>query len=423
MNDNKTNKNGKKGILGNKFVVLGISFLIAIICWVAVVATVNTEHTTTIYNIPITMPSNPSYRNYGIEIVGTTLNETRVNITVRGDRSIVSSLGRDSFVVTPIFSNVDEAGTYDLTLQITQTNPLLSFEILQVSPANITLNFAEVESQNFTIQGRADGLTPAEGYLINTLSLSQSEVIISGPVTEIANIGLVTAEMGVTAVLSESVTETCALKVYDKEGAELETTNLTFSVNEVEVTAPVYKLGVLKLDIGFANVPEGFDIQTLEYSLSVSEIRVAANAATIDSMTTRTVGYIDLTMLDLNETYSFEVVLPTGMVNLDGVETITVSFPSQGLSSKRINVSDIRVENAPESVSYNIDTSRINNVTIIAHSGDIEKISNSSAVAVVDASALSSESGAYTVAVSILLPGFPSAWAVGSYTVVITVGN
>ena len=74
--------------------------------------------------------------------IGTDISSVTVNISVKGDRSVVSALSQSDFTVTPIFNNVTEAGTYELAIQITKNNPLLSFEITTVNPANITLKFA-----------------------------------------------------------------------------------------------------------------------------------------------------------------------------------------------------------------------------------------------------------------------------------------
>lgn len=416
----KNNEN-KKTFFSSKLFLLLLSFLVALGSWVAVVATVSTEQTTTIYNVPITLPASPSYKNYGIEIVGSTVASTTVNITVKGDRAVVSTLKRDSFTATPLFTNVTEAGTYELTLQITKNNPLLSFEITMVSPPRITLTFAEVESKTFNITPAADKISPADGYLLDTLSLSASEVTISGPKSELANIARVMAEVSAKDVAKTSFTETCKLTIYDSAGRELDKTNFSFSISSVDVTVPVYKRGALKLDIGFVNIPEGFNISTLNYKLSVEEINVAAVETIIDALTTRTVGYIDLTTIDLNKSYSFEVTLPAGVVNLDNITTITVTFPKDDLASKKVDIGDIRLENASGSFNYTIETIKINNVTVIAHTNDIDNILGSSAVAVADVSSLVLENGSYTVPVSIIIPGYPSAWAVGAYSVVIKV--
>lgn len=415
------NKDHKKGFFSSKLFLLLLSFLVALISWVAVVATVSTEQTTTIYNVPITLPNSPSYLNYGIEIVGNTVQNTTVNITVKGDRAVVSTLKRDSFTATPLFNNVTEAGTYDLTLQITKNNPLLSFEITMVSPPRITLTFAEVESKVFNIVPVADNISPAEGYLIEALSISSNEVTISGPKGELANIAKVTAEVSAKDVAKTSFTESCIIKIYDANNRELDKTNFSFSLNSVDVTVPVYKRGILKLDVAFVNIPEGFNISTLNYKLSVEEINVAAVETIIDALTTRTIGYIDLSTVDLNMTYSFDVSLPAGVTNLDNITTVTVTFPKENLANKKIDISDIRIENASENFKYTIETVKINNVMIIAHTDDIDKISGNSAVAVADVSALVLENGSYTVPVSIIIPGYPSAWAVGAYSVVIKV--
>lgn len=421
---NKTTDEKGKGIFSNRIVLLLLSFLLAVACWIAVVATVSTEQTTTIYNVPITVPTSASYHSYGVEIVGRALDDITVDITVKGDRSIISSLRRDSFTITPIFTAVTEPGTYELPLQIVQANRLLTFEITHVSLSSVKLTFAEVAEQEFPITVSTENISPADGYLVAAPVLTSSNITISGPRTELVNISRVVAELKtVTTDATATITENCALQLYDANDRKLDSSNFTMSLRSVDVTVPVYKLGIIKLDISFTNVPEGFDISTLHYQQSVSELRVAASPSVLDAATMRTVGYIDLSSVDLDKTYQFDVQLPSGMLNVDGITAVTVRFETDALSTKKINIASFHIQGGAEELDYQIETPSLNGVAIIADKATIDTVSGGSATAVIDATEIAAEPGTYNVPVSIIIPGHPSAWAVGSYTVTVKVSR
>ena len=184
---------------------------------------------------------------------------------------------------------------------------------------------------------------------------------------------------------------------------------------------PVYKEGDLPLEVGFINIPEGFDTSFLNYSLSPATIRVASTEENIDSLGKRTVGYIDLANYQLGDTYQFDIVLSTGYINVDSIETVTVAFDESNLSSKKITVEDIRLNNVPEGVEVNVATTAINGVTVIGR--DVESLLPSGVVAEVDASTINIKQGSYSVPVSFQIPSRGDVWVAGTYMVTIEVGQ
>ena len=305
-----------------------------------------------------------------------------------------------------------------------QANRLLTFEITHVSLSSVKLTFAEVAEQEFPITVSTENISPADGYLVAAPVLTSSNITISGPRTELVNISRVVAELKtVTTDATATITENCALQLYDANDRKLDSSNFTMSLRSVDVTVPVYKLGIIKLGISFTNVPEGFDISTLHYQQSVSELRVAASPSVLDAATMRTVGYIDLSSVDLDKTYQFDVQLPSGMLNVDGITAVTVRFETDALSTKKINIASFHIQGGAEELDYQIETPSLNGVAIIADKATIDTVSGGSATAVIDATEIAAEPGTYNVPVSIIIPGHPSAWAVGSYTVTVKVSR
>lgn len=410
----------RKSIFDNTTFTIVFSVLIAVLGWFIISFRINTSGERTISGVKVSLSQNSSaYQNLGLDIIDRS--DRFVDITVTGDRNVIGSLTPSDFIVTPNYSRVLEAGTYELELSAQKSDPLLNFEIVSIHSPTIELSFDNAISRRFSVALEMVGHSAAEGYVIGTIVSSPSEITVTGPENEIEGISRVVASYEVDEELNEPLRVTCPIKLLDASGNEITSGTLRTDVGEVDVTIPVYKRGLLELDIGFTNVPDGFDVSSLEYVMSHTAINVAGLDKVIDNMTERVIGYVDLASFKVGESYTFEVNLPSGLVNLDNIETVAVTFPRSDLSTKKVNVSDIRVENAPSNFDITVITPVINDVTVIGPAEDIEQLLAGSVVAVVDMSATSVESGSYNVPVSFNVTSNSTTWVAGSYSVTIEV--
>jgi len=228
--------------------------------------------------------------------------------------------------------------------------------------------------------------------------------------------GLTNSQLQLHLTTSPSVT---GVKLMDAQGNEIPTSSVRMETSEVELTVPVYKEGVMPLEIGFLNIPDGFDASILPYTLSRNSIRVASSEANIAALQSRVVGYIDLANFDADGRYSFDIELPSGWANLDSVKSVDVVFDVSGLASKVITVSDIRVENVPAGTDISVLTDSIRNVTVFGDAAVVQRLLPTSVVAVVDADEIVLQQGSYNVPVHFRIPGVYNVWVTGSYTVTI----
>jgi len=402
--------------------LMALSLILAIIVWSFVALSVNSITTRTIDNVPVEIPSTgASYQSLGLDIIDNGETEYTASVTVSGDRGIIGNLTADSFTVTPDFSKVTEAGTYNITLTAAKNNPLLDYEIKSVTPTRIVLTFGESVTRKFTVTPVVTGFTVADGYVVLPAVASPASVTVVGNRETVDSIRKVTAELTLSGEVRSSVNSKGTIHLYDENENEISADLLRLDTDTVDLLVPVYRKGIMEFDIEFTNVPSGFDTSILKYTLSPAQTDVAytGNAASPDSV--RTIGYVDMATLDLGGTYEFEVKLPSAYVDLDGVDTVSVSFASEGLSSQKMNVTDIRTSNVPDGYEVKIITEKIQGVTVIGETAELAKLVSGSVVAVVDCSQLKAENGYQSVPVSIIIPSSSSVWAVGSYSVSVEV--
>lgn len=407
--------------LTSKPKLMALSLAIAIVIWSFVALSVNSMSTRTIDGIKVEIPSTgASYQSFGLDIIDSG-EEYTASVTVAGDRSIIGSLTADSITVTPDFSKVTEAGTYNITLNAVKDNQLLDYEIRAVNPTRLVLTFGESVMRKFQISPVITGYTLSEGYVTQPLVVSPPTVTVIGSSETVDRIRKVTAEAVLSGVLTEPHTVQAAVHLYDAEDNEISTELLRIDAKSVEVLVPVYKRGEMDFDIEFTNVPSGFDTSVLKYTLSPSSIGVAYTGTSTSPVTVRTIGYVDMASLDLNGTYEFDLTLPSGYVKLDDEEKVTVKFNTEGMSSLKMTVSDIRISNMPEGYEAKIITDKITGVTVIGETGALSKLVPGSLTAVIDGSQLKPDLATQTVPVSVIIPSSSAVWAVGAYTVSVEV--
>ena len=401
--------------------LIAVSLILGIVAWSMVAFSVNSITSRTIEGVKVEMPSaGASFQALGLDVIDSG-QEYTCSVTVTGDRSVIGALDAESFTVTPDFTPVTAAGTYTLTLEATKNNQLLDYSIRSVEPYGLILTFGEVETRKFAVTPSATGVSVADGYVLQNIICSPQHVTISGEADQLDEIAKVVAEVAVNRTLSESVTVEAVIRLYNDEGRVLSTDGFRIDADEVELTIPVYKEGTVPLKVAFTNVPEGFDLSLIRYALSPSTLRVAAGEAAISSVTEKVVGYLDMADLKPGVVYSFPVQLSSGFVNLDNVESVTMSVDFTGFSERKISVSDIRVENVPAGYSVKVVTRAIKNVNVVGLEEQVDSLLPASVAAVIDFSALTLNTGSSTVPVSFRIPSANGLWVSGNYTCVIEV--
>jgi len=401
--------------LEKKVVLFLLSFVLAIGAWAAVAFIVSPETTRTIRNIPVlTGEQDAAYKAYGLHVVDDI--PYFVDVTVTGARSLINSLTSESVKITPAYSGVDQPGTYKLGLVATRANSQQNFSIKQISET-VTLTFDAEAYKKFQVDPRVDGVSADDGLMFGNYTVSPSELNVRGPEAEINRIAKVVAHYyGDDEVLSASKGVTVEFIFYDENGRILPQDGLQLSSESAEITIPILMRGVLKIEIGFTNVPEGFDISTLSYVLSNSEIPIASDPGVIENIRPKLVGEVDLAKFEIGEEYKFEVILPSNVKNLDGVETVTVTFPKENLATKRVRVTEFRLDNAPANYDIEVITNFINNVTVIGPQEELDLLLDTSVVAVVDLINMSSiEKGEWDMTVRFRISGSKSLWVAGIY--------
>ena len=402
-------------LIGGKYFLPVLSFLIALCIWIYVVVFVNTQHTVTINNVPVNMQYKQSvYQSMGLDVVDG--GNMTVDVTITGSRSTTADITADDILVYPNITNIEGSGTYTFTLTAEKVSGFKNFEISSLSRDTVTVRLDKLINKDFTVTADISSVVVAADCMADMPKVNPGTVNFTGPEYILNSIAKVVAVTSENTTVSRSTVLTGLIKLYDENDAEIDKSLLTLSFETADVTVPVMKEVTLPIKVEYVNVPEGFNTDVLHQSLSVSELKLAVPAQYAASLSEFVVGYIDLSTLETDKPYEFAVTLPIGYRSMDDVKKVIATISGANLTEKNVNVSEIKIINDPDG-KIEVLTSVINNVVLVGEPDAIENLSVGGVIAQIDAARLSLAQGQQSVSASFIIPSTDRVFVKGSYTV------
>ena len=408
-------KNSLKKFMDSKYFTMLLSFLMAVAIWIVVVTFFSTDARTTIKGVPIDIDYNSSYLNLDLEIIEQNI-ET-VDVTVVGPRDVVGSLTKDDIIVYPNINNVKMAGKYDLSLNAVKRSSIKEYQIESLSDYQVVVRFDHLAEKNFKIDVDISNLTIMQDLMVDKITVSPDTVLVKGPENTVSKISKVVATVAQQEV-AQTVVLPAELKIYDENGVELDATHISYDVEEFNITVPVLKEITIPVIVDYTNVPSGFDTSFLKVALSHQEITLAVPSRSADSINQFVVGYIDLSTLETDKPYVFDVNLPSGYKNVKDLSQISATVSAENLGSKSISVKEIKVINAGEQ-NIEVLTEIINHVEIVGDKEVVNALKADSVIAQLDMAQVALAQGQQTVEVDIIIPSTNAVFARGTYYVTI----
>ncbi|WRS27787.1 hypothetical protein U6B65_01265 [Oscillospiraceae bacterium MB08-C2-2] len=413
-----------KKLFENDRVIVVLSILAACFCWLLVVTTNNTKTNQTIRGVPVDLEiQSTAVSAMGLNVIEG--GDTKVDVTVYGDRSVIGQLKPEDLHITARMSDVVGQGTYDLEVRPVTTDS--DFEYVQFSPGTIRIKFDQLVTRKFKIEQIINGISVSPGYILDQQQqyANPAEVEITGPKVELDKIDKCVVVAELEEPLEKSYVTDLPIQLWDANGNTINSDDkhLTINHSESQLVIPVLKYKEMPLVVEYLNVPSGFPLEELSPTLSDEIVELAGPAGIIDALSEIRLGYIDMKYLDLDRaSYTFDLEMPsTQFVNLDNINSVTVTFDLEDFSESYFNITDIKMVNIPNNFDIKLVSTYIYNVKFV---GDPEVLRNLSAgdiVAEIDFSQRTVTTGQYKVPVNVSVPSKGLVWAVGDQSAVIQV--
>ena len=409
-------------LLYKRNITIPFSIIVAFVMWLTISLNQQTsmDRTFTVNRVNINLEGTAVAEN-GMSIINDITKQNFI-VRVRGTSNAVSRLTKNDISLYASAAEVDSPGEKTLTVHATQ-NTNGGYEIIEISPSTITVNFDYVDTEQFPIMAQTDGITVTESGLVKGTEviggLETSVINITGPRTIISKIDRVVAAVKDTKQIIKSETFDAEIVLYDAQGTVIPKESLSLSATAIKVTVPVYKQKTVPVKVTFTNLPEGFSVDSLDFSVDHPSIVIEGVPEAVELIEEISLNAIDITKLSLSsKTFEVTAKLPEGIRIFDAIDKFVVTFDLSGYSEKSLTVNTVKNSGLSSGLSATASMS-VRNVKICAPKSVINKINASNTYA--KAVLTDKKAGEYIVVVNICFDDHTNAWAIGTYKTTVTI--
>lgn len=349
---------------------------------------------------------------------------------VEGDRVAITGQTANTFEATvelPDNVEVGGPGTYSLAVVPADTDYDRSlYTSITYEPKTILVKFDKLVSKTFPIKANINGMSVAAGYIQGEQTISPTQVTIRGPQTEVEKIQSCVISMEMIDPLERTHDEDYPIQVLDVQGQEidLEASHLTIDYTEARLVIEVKPETSIGLTVDFTNIPRGFPISELRYSMTADTIQVGVPADELGKKNDILLGLIDVRTINKDSyTYTFPVELPENYIDVDTIKSVTVKFFPSGWDETLFMASGIELLNVPDNYDVKIlGGETIYNIKFVGKREILEEMTSDDIIMEIDFSEREIVPGQTQVPVKISAPTKGMVWATGvNYSVVLQV--
>ena len=350
--------------------------------------------------------------------------ENTVNVTISGSRSVIGGVSAEDISITPSLSGVSGAGIYELDLRAVN-NSSKDFEIVGVYPSTMKVKFDKYVDKTVKLEYLIDGeYNIPDEFIQEEIYLDPVSVVVTGPEKDLEEIEGARVEVFLSGDYSETIAAVGEITLIDGDGnpVDYNRNEITTDVEVATVFIPVHKTARLPFIFDYTNVPQFFSTENINYSISMTDILAEGEDHIIDRFGEIFLGYVNIRNITLdNPSVTFPILLPDGITTDVYEEEVTITFDLTDYVESTFNVTQINIINAPKNYKITSNTSKVA-VTVIGPAEVVNALSAKDIVVEADLSTREiTQTGQYRIQAEVFLPGGENAWAIGPYSITITV--
>ena len=409
---------GKK-ILDSKLFYAILAIVIAIGLWFYVVTVENRDSSMEITGVPITFLNEDVLYENGL-MIAEGRNQT-ATLTVVGPRTTLARLDREkenislTIDVGRITTPGQQRMAYNMTLPTAYRN---SVQVTNRNPNNVDFTVSRWVSQEKPVYSQFDG-TLAEGYLRDEITVRPETIEITGIESLVNQVDHVLVTVP-GKDLSSTFSDELPFALIGKDGEELTGLDVECSMETVLVTMPVIRTADVDLTVAlvFGGGVTSEDNVTVE--IEPKTITVSGADELLAPLKEIILGEIDLANVTGTGRFTMDIPLDSALDNISGVTQATVTVTIHGLTTKRLEASNIELTNVPEGFDAEAVTRSLA-VQVRGTEDELALVYDYSLLVVADLSDVGTAPGRYTVPVRVMLnSSSDSAGVVGSdYKIVV----
>ncbi len=369
-----------------------LAIIIAVIVWIAVVEINDPVTTTKFYDVPVTLRNEDSVTEDGL-VYTVEDNTDLVTLTVTAPRSVLSDLDTADF---SIIADLSERNASQ-EVEIKATSSKRKVENIALDHKYLKLETEDLITRQITVELTPEGI-PMTGYAVGEVSASPNQITISGPASVMSRVARVTASLNVDGCF-ETLQSNCRVTLLDAKGAEVSRDRISFSDEDILVTASFLPTKTIDLKFATSGTP-ALGYGAISITSDPEVITICGQSADIANLAGISVPAeeLDVTGLDKNleKTINVEQYLPDNIkiLSADG-GNVKVKVLIKKLNEKILNVpvADVTVKNLRTGLSYSFVDENGNQlqtipIKVLGIKEDLEKITEKDIKIVLDANGL-----------------------------------
>lgn len=355
----------KNSLFNNIWFVRGISLLSALFLYAFVNAENNdqfqvmsnqqfasVETSETISNVPVYLGEHDE----GVFVSG--LPES-VQVRLTGPRNIITQVTVESFIVQTEEMTGISSGTQTVRLIATGLPEEVDY---QITPARVVVQIARRETVTVPIDYIIDDNVAANGYTVQQVTLSPTEVTLTGKEATMAEIDQVLVIITQETPQTSNFTQSYRLQILDSDGQLLDiNADLTEIEAHVEIVPQQKEVPLTIVPYG-----ENTELYDYEYALTdVSTVLVTADQSILDQLETIEVS-VDVSSLSNSGVVTGVLQLPEGVSETNNQQIeISVSITPYQFESESVTLPESSdVETSSEESSETSEASESSSETI-----------------------------------------------------------
>lgn len=344
-----------------------LSLILATLFWIVIV-NIDDPITTRPFDIVVEIQHEEAIKSLGkvYEVTEGSI----VNVTVKAKRSVLDTIKVSDIKAVADLSNLSFTNAVPITVSCTK--PVEQLTLGKVSTLKVALE--DIDTKQFKITIVPKG-TEEEGYLIGSIKAKPNIIQVSGAKSQIARIDQIRVDIDVSNA-SENFTTKGEPKAYDAEGRSIDSSKLTFSNNNISVTATVLKTKTISLNIEAKGDPlPGYRFVDIEYE--PKEITIAGDSNILKDIYSIPIEVdINNAFINIEEEIDLTQYIPEGAILAEDSKSIMIKVTIEKLQDKIIsfNTDDIEIKNLPSGATFNFNDDIEFKIKITGLAKDIKNV-------------------------------------------------
>lgn len=331
-------KNNKSFISRFHIVPKIICVLFAFIIWIYVMMVDSPDNEEVFEDIPVTIMGTTALENERNLSIFSGY-DTLVDVTVRGQKSVISKYTEEDIVATVDVSKITEGGMYNLELFFDMPSDIT---FVESSSTEVSIFVDKRVTENIQVKPSLKSYKMSStDYALGDITCDTDVISVTGPESTVKEVyyALVEVNMG-DEHLTHSVTTDGNIILKNQNDEEVDARYLKLSKNTVQVTVPVYSYKTVNLK---ANTKHGlYNKDNAEIIINPSTLKIKGDPGVLENINDINITTIDEKNISASSELMVDITLPENVFPVEGEPTdAKVIVQLKGLVKKTFAVDNI----------------------------------------------------------------------------------